>query len=152
MKRIYISCPLSIGDLATNIKRANDIGYEFAKRGYAPFMPQLSCYFEGDTNMCPSDCEKNLVGDWCYVKQGVRPQLSGRLAHHEWLAIDMAWIEASDVLIRITGDSHGADKEVLHAESHGIPVYYVSSVDDVQRVHEAIENDMNIDEAAEATK
>jgi len=130
MIKLYIAGPVRKGDLAENIRRATDIACAFAKLGYAIMVPQLSCYFDG-----PSPDDGLHYGD-----RGVYPQPEGRLNASEWIAIDLAWVEVSDVLIRITGDSEGADAEVLHAEHCGIPWFCVSSVEDVADVHMQIQN------------
>jgi hypothetical protein len=124
MIKAYIAGPIRKGDLATNIKRATDIACAFAKLGYAIMVPQLSCWFDATFD--------KYDGDF--------PRAEGRLNASEWIAIDLAWVEVSDVLIRITGDSEGADQEVLHAEHCGIPWFCVNSVEDVADVHMQIQN------------
>jgi hypothetical protein len=41
-----------------------------------------------------------------------------------WLEIDFAWVKKCDALIRLPGESSGADREVELARSLGIPVYF----------------------------
>lgn len=132
MIRCYIAGPIRKGDLAGNIKRACDVGRAFAKLGYAIMVPHLSCYFDG-TLASPSQCRVN--GEWNCDNDGIIPQAVNSLNAVEWLAIDLAWIEAADILVRINGESEGADAEVKHAEMMGIPVFYVDSVEDVSDVH-----------------
>jgi len=43
--------------------------------------------------------------------------------HHEWLDMDFVWLEQCNVLLRLPGDSRGADAEVRLAHEIGIPVY-----------------------------
>lgn len=117
MIRAYIAGPLSRGGVERNVRRACDISREFAKLGYAIMVPHLSAYFDGN-----------------------EPQAVNSLSYQQWIAIDLAWVEVSDVLIRITGDSEGADQEVLHAEHCGIPWFCVNSVEDVADVHMQIQN------------
>ena len=38
--------------------------------------------------------------------------------------MDEGWVERSDYLLRLKGESAGADKEVALAKELGIPVYY----------------------------
>jgi hypothetical protein len=47
--------------------------------------------------------------------------------HHSyetWMAMDFAHILACVALLRIPGESAGADREVTFANLHGIPVFY----------------------------
>lgn len=46
-----------------------------------------------------------------------------RIDHSLWIENDLPWIEASDALYRLPGDSKGADAEVAHAIEYEIPVY-----------------------------
>lgn len=41
-----------------------------------------------------------------------------------WYAIDLATVARCDAVLRIPGESTGADAEVAFAESEGIPVFY----------------------------
>ena len=41
-----------------------------------------------------------------------------------WLAQDMEWLKVCDALLRIPGESNGADKEVEAAKQMGLPIYY----------------------------
>jgi len=40
-----------------------------------------------------------------------------------WMALDAAWLEACDVVVRLPGYSPGADREEVMAGDLGIPVY-----------------------------
>lgn len=42
--------------------------------------------------------------------------------YETWMRLDLAWVEAADVLLRLPGASPGADREVEHARAHGVPV------------------------------
>jgi hypothetical protein len=49
------------------------------------------------------------------------------ISHHtweEWLRLDEAWLMVCDCLVRLPGESRGADREVLFCQEHGIPVYF----------------------------
>lgn len=53
--------------------------------------------------------------------------------HHreevEWLAISLQWMRSMDALVRLDGDSKGADREVAFAQDINIPVFF--GVDDL---------------------
>lgn len=40
-----------------------------------------------------------------------------------WYSIDLAYLSKCDILLRLPGESSGADKEVVYAEKHGILVF-----------------------------
>jgi hypothetical protein len=54
------------------------------------------------------------------------------LPWRKWLQMDLEWIKVCDVLLRLPGVSNGADQEVAHAESLGIPV--VRSIDEAHKL------------------
>ena len=74
-------------------------GHRAMDLGLAPFVPHLSHY-----------------------SHRLRPR-----PYEDWMALDLAFVEVCDILWRLPGDSPGADREVAHARSRGIPV--VSSFD-----------------------
>jgi hypothetical protein len=41
-----------------------------------------------------------------------------------WTEIDLEWILRCDALLRLPGDSTGADAEIKFATEHNIPVFY----------------------------
>lgn len=50
---------------------------------------------------------------WCMVKPH---------PYDFWIDIDLKWVRASDVVLRLEGPSPGADIEESEAKKHGIPV------------------------------
>ena len=100
-RRVYVSGPITLGNLEENIRRAIDAADQILRAGFFPFVPHLDCYWHARH---PHE-------------------------HEEWLALDMAWLPVCDALIRLPGPSAGADIEVQFAAEHGIPVY--SSVEDL---------------------
>ncbi len=109
-QRVYIAGPISHGDLRTNIRQGTEAAINLMKLGYAPLCPMLACYMSGDTPTIdgfgtdhPTNCGFN---------------------HKEWLDCDLPWVAVSDLLLRLPGESKGADMEVKHATELGIPVYH----------------------------
>lgn len=49
----------------------------------------------------------------------------------DWKALDLEWLSRCDALVRLPGDSRGADEEVAYALEHGIPVF--NSLDSLRR-------------------
>lgn len=96
MKRVYVSGPYSVGDPEENVRNAINAGNRLFKAGFAPFIPHLSHYWHA---MTPKPWE-------------------------DWIKLDLALLPAFDILLRIEGESRGADLEVATAEKLGIKIYY----------------------------
>lgn len=96
MTRIYIAGPYTKGDVAVNVRNAILAANELRDLGFFPFIPHLSHYWH---TLCP------------------RP-------YEDWLAMDMEWLAACDALLRLPGESSGADKEVEWCIQNERPVFY----------------------------
>jgi hypothetical protein len=53
------------------------------------------------------------------------------MPYQNWLSIDNEWLSLCDYLLRLPGQSHGADQEVALAKSLNIPVFY--SIEDFEK-------------------
>lgn len=95
IRHVYVAGPLTCGDLMGNVRRAIEAADILRRRGYAPFCPHLNVLAEV---VCPAPYEA-------------------------WMDLDFAWLEKCDALVRLPGESPGADREVTFAEEHGIPVF-----------------------------
>lgn len=93
--KIYVAGPYSTGNVSTNVKAAVLAGDELAGRGHIVFIPHLT-FFWG--MLCPHENEF-------------------------WMQQDFGWVRACDALLRLPGESPGADREVALAESLGKLVY-----------------------------
>lgn len=92
--RVYIAGPYTKGDIALNIRHAIEAGDEVLKLGHTPYIPHLNHFWH---LVCPG-------------------------AYKQWLALDLKWLETCHALIRLPGESVGADKEVVFALEHGMIV------------------------------
>lgn len=99
--RIYIAGPITLGDTTENVKRAVAVGLDLLSRGYAPFIPHLSHYAEP-------------LSTW--TQHPTR--------YEEWLDLDRSYIAVCDALLRLTGKSRGADREVAWAYHISKPVFF----------------------------
>ena len=48
-------------------------------------------------------------------------------SYEEWMAYDFDVIARADALVRLPGDSPGADREVVHADDLGIPIFWITT-------------------------
>ena len=95
-KRIYISGPLtSSGNVRENIERAIVAARALVAAGFAPLCPHLN-YVLDPTESFPHDL---------------------------FMDIELPWVAVADALLRLPGESLGADIEVGEAERLGIPVF-----------------------------
>jgi hypothetical protein len=103
MKKIYIASPYTLGDVAVNVKRQMDVASHLIDLGYAPFWPLHSHFLH----------------------------MAHPKPYEKWIDIDLEWILVCDGLLRLDGDSSGADLEEQFAKLHHIPVYH--SVNELTR-------------------
>lgn len=96
IKFVYVAGPITKGDQFVNCRNGVLAGERLRAEGLCPFVPQLS-------------------GLW---------QMISPVDYEGWMALDFGWIERCDALLRIPGESSGADREVEHATKLGIPVFY----------------------------
>lgn len=93
--RVYIAGPYSKGDVMLNIREAIFAADWVAAAGHTPFVP-------------------HLTGFW----HAISPH-----PYEWWLAQDMEWLRVCEAVVRLPGDSAGADDEVAKAEELGIPTF-----------------------------
>jgi len=96
MIKVYIASPYTKGDVAVNVKTQIDAVDRLMNKGFAPFAPLYS-HFQHIVHPRP----------W-----------------NEWLEVDLEWVKVCDCVLRLSGDSDGADEEVRVAKSLGIPIFY----------------------------
>jgi hypothetical protein len=94
--RIYIAAPYTKGNIAVNVRAAINAWHELWVSGYAPFCPHL-CHFL---------------------------ELQKALDYTAWLEYDFIWVRQCHALIRLPGESEGADQEVALASNLGKPIFY----------------------------
>lgn len=94
--RIYVAGPYTKGDVCVNVRTAIVTGNILRLMGHTPFVPHLTHF-------------------WHMVV----PQ-----EYDFWLKYDLEWLEVCDAILRIPGESSGADAEVNFARRLGLPVYF----------------------------
>jgi len=116
-KRIYIACPISKGDLLHNIRQADNAHVALMRAGYAPFNPALSSYL----GSCKKVLAEPVLHEGYYAQATPLPMGT---THEDWMDMDLPWVAVSDGVLRLPGESVGADQETEFATKKKIPVFY----------------------------
>ena len=98
---VYIASPYTIGDVAVNVRNSFMVADKLIWLGCLPFPPLFSHFWHF---LSPKD-------------------------YDTWMALDQEWILRCDCLLRVPGESRGADAEVAFALENKIKVYY--SIDEL---------------------
>ena len=96
MTIIYITSPYTIGDVAANVAVQMDAAHRILDAGHCPVAPLLSHYLH----------------------------IHRQRPYRDWVEMDLALIPKMDVVLRLPGESKGADGEVALAKALGIRVVY----------------------------
>jgi hypothetical protein len=91
---VYIACPYTKGDVAINVRNAIDAAEHLANLGHTPIVPVLNHLWH---MIYPHD-------------------------HGYWMRMDRELLPKCDAILRLPGESKGADEECELAKQHGIPV------------------------------
>ncbi len=94
--KVYIAGPYTRPEPVENVRRAIAVADELLAAGHLPYLPHLTMLW-------------NLVAP--------KPVAA-------WYDYDLRWLPACDCVLRIPGESTGADAEVAEAERLGIPIYH----------------------------
>ena len=119
MKVIYTAGPIRKGDIWGNCGQADNAMLALMKAGFAVINPMLSCWAGA------ARAELDNGGPHC--QSSPHPLAHGEfreLGAEPWLTMDLELVKRSDAVLRLPGDSSGADGEVEHATKLGIPVFY----------------------------
>lgn len=92
--KIYVAGPYTKGDVALNVRKAIKAGDLLLKDGHTPFVPHLAHFWH---LVCPGPYE-------------------------QWTRLDLAWLPMCDAIVRLPGESVGADTEITIAKQLGIQV------------------------------
>lgn len=94
--KVYVAGPYTKPDQCENTHAAIMAGNRIFDAGHIPFVPHLT-----------------------HLWHTVTPR-----PHGDWLKMDLAFLACCDVVLRLPGESSGADIEVAEAVRLGIPVYF----------------------------
>ena len=93
---VYISSPYTIGDQAVNVRNQMVATDELMNKGYCCITP-LYTHFQ---------------------------HMFSPRGYEDWMKVDLELVKRADVVLRLPGESSGADREVEHAKSLDIPVVF----------------------------
>ena len=96
MIKVYIASPYTLGDIAVNVKLQIDTVDELMNLGFAPFAPLYS-----------------------HFQHMAHPR-----HYQDWIDVDLEWVKVCDCVLRIGGESKGAEGEVELAKQLDKPVFY----------------------------
>jgi hypothetical protein len=82
--KVYIAAPYSKGDIAINVRNAIQAGEKISTYGMIPYIPHLTHFWH---------LQFNHSADY-------------------WYKYDFHWLDVCDCLLRLPGESHGADEEM----------------------------------------
>jgi hypothetical protein len=94
--RVFIAGPYSQGSVTHNVRLVLGVADMLLRRGYAPYVPHLN-----------------------HLWQLVFPN-----SYETWMRLDFAYLKICQAMLRLPGDSPGADREEAEAKRLGVPVYY----------------------------
>lgn len=100
--KVFISSPYTLGDTAVNVRRQIDMSHTLMNKGYSPFVPLFS-----------------------HFQHMIHPR-----PYEDWMELDFDWLGSCDCILRLPGESSGADREVEHAKKLSLPVFY--SLDELE--------------------
>jgi len=93
--KVYIACPITLDPDGTNFDNSCEAQRQLLAAGFAPLNPGLTMMLPGGQD----------------------------IPHSTWMASCLPWVASADLLIRLHGESTGADDEVSLALQLGIPVF-----------------------------
>jgi hypothetical protein len=93
--KVYLSSPYTVGNAGTNVKKHLDCTHLLIDCGFIPFAPLLTHFLHMN-----------------------RPR-----HYEEWMQYDLEWVKACDALLRMPGESNGADRETFLARDIGLHTF-----------------------------
>lgn len=114
---IYVAGPIRRGSLRDNIRQADQAMYDLMTAGFAVINPMLSCYAGGQHARPSLSAVVPDAGACGPFKEWPIDDTS------PWLSMDLELVARCDAVLRLPGESTGADGEVAHAHDLDIPVF-----------------------------
>lgn len=92
---VYIACPMTKGNWTANVQAAARVSRDLMRKGYCVFNP---------------------TGSWL-------ADLVEKTEPDVWIENDFGLIAVSDCILRLPGESEGADRELDFAARNGCPIF-----------------------------
>lgn len=113
-RRVYISGPITKGDRQHNFEQAADAHKALMAAGFGVLNPMLTMRLPG----------------------------AFEIPHDTWIANDLPWVAVADAVLRLPGESRGADIECEHALIHGVPIF--QDIDELNRFFSATPDEVTV--------
>lgn len=92
---VYVAGPYTTGNPNTNVRQAISYGEITRRAGLLPFVPHLYHLWD----------------------------LANPHEYEYWMGLCLGWVVRCQAVLRLPGQSSGADRECALAREHGIPVF-----------------------------
>lgn len=93
--KVYVAAPYRKGDVVINVRKAIDAGETLVHHGFIPFVPHLTHFW--------------------HLVHSHDPEY--------WYSYDNYWLDCCDCLLRLPGESKGADDEMQRMLAQGKLVF-----------------------------
>jgi len=109
MIKVYLASPYSVGYKIGNVNRQIDMASALRNHGFTAYIPLMS-HFEHERHPRP----------W-----------------EDWIEHDLEWLKVCDCVLRLDGESKGADMECAEARRLYKPVFF--SIDEIKKFRNSID-------------
>jgi len=93
--RVYVAGPYTKGDRSQNVHNAMQATIQLLDAGHEPWCPTLFHFLD----------------------------LAFPRPWENWMRLDLAWLPFAEAMVRLPGESEGADREIRLAQKHNIPIF-----------------------------
>lgn len=110
---VYIAGPVTKGDTSDNVVKAHQAAMALIRCGVPCICPHDTCFWGNSllVNRAMGGPRHSFVPD---VMKGVA----------DWYGMDLMILARCDALLRLSGESEGADNEVARAKELGFPIFH----------------------------
>lgn len=109
-KVIYVAGAISKGGIHGNVRRAFEAGLALLRAGLSPLVPHGTVFW-------------GLRRESDGYADGYAPEvLPGGVPYADWMRLSIDLVRRCDAVLRLPGESEGADAECAEAGRRGIPV------------------------------
>lgn len=133
---VYVAGAITKGDVVENVKKAHAAGTALLKAGFAVVVPHGSVFFGNETITSVTTCEDDTFREKDRKVGFVIDVLADGIPYETWIDHSLELVRRCDCLLRLEGESRGADLEEAEANLCGMPVY--RSVDEAVAALESL--------------